>query len=169
MASTIFSSTITRSKNPEKMSVDHLNSLSSLIKVYRCNIIYIINRTVGQFSLGAIEVSFNKVAFLTPKFRILSVFLSSFFQIAMQLRVYAIYNGSKRLAAINAALFALTIGSTIGLMTQSIKRFTEDVNPAMLSARFPYTVCPTWMGSHWQWVIWLPGMFLSRISELAPV
>jgi hypothetical protein len=87
----------------------------------------------------------------------------------MQIRVYAIFDGSKRLAMINAVLFVMTIGASIGLMIKSVEMFTENVNPAMLSARFSFTVCPTWIGAYWQWIIWLPGGFSKSAFKPVPI
>ncbi|KZW03524.1 hypothetical protein EXIGLDRAFT_721739, partial [Exidia glandulosa HHB12029] len=95
-------------------------------------------------------------------------------EIALQMRIYAIYMRSRRLALFNAALFTAEIGTMLYLWWLSGCR-TETMNDAWGSYRSrPVTACAETSGFPWYWVpaavfeIWLASLAVYKVIQRIP-
>ncbi|PPQ76529.1 hypothetical protein CVT26_013364 [Gymnopilus dilepis] len=75
-------------------------------------------------------------------------------EIIMQIRIYILYNRSKRVALINGVLFFISIAGFFTIMIiNAVARRTMIANAVHL----PLPGCPA-INGHSQWALWIPGM-----------
>jgi len=90
---------------------------------------------------------------MDPTIRIVGAISLWSIEIVMQLRIYALYGRSKKIALFNGVLFMISIGCFVGLIVDSSKRRKIVIASAM---QFPLPGCPTINGGI-RWAVWVPA------------
>jgi len=105
----------------------HLYASPGFANTYRCVLIDPVTRLAGAISLWVVEIY-------------------------MQLRIFALYNRSRKVAIFNAVVFIISIGLFIWLMVLNALRRAAMIAPAI---HLPLPGCPTINGGL-QWALWIP-------------
>lgn len=80
-------------------------------------------------------------------------------EVVMQLRIYVLFNRSKKVALINAILFVISIGAFLWIMVfNALQRKTLIAN----AVRLPLPGCPAINGNS-QWALWIPAMLFEFV------
>ncbi|KAF8160037.1 hypothetical protein B0H34DRAFT_674292 [Crassisporium funariophilum] len=90
---------------------------------------------------------------MDPTIRIVGAISLWSIEIVMQLRIYALYGRSKKVALFNGVLFAISIAVFIGLLMDSAKHRNINIASAM---QYPLPGCPTINGGI-RWAVWVPA------------
>jgi len=105
----------------------HLYSQPGFPNTYRCVLIDPVTRLAGALSLWGVEIY-------------------------MQLRIYALFNRSKKVALFNLVVFIISIGLFLWLMVLNALRRGAMIASAI---HLPLPGCPTINGGL-QWTLWIP-------------
>jgi len=94
----------------------------------RCLAAYLAVRIVGAISLWSVEI-------------------------IMQLRIYALFNRSKKVAFFNGILFLISIGLFLRILVVNTSRRTDTIEPFI---RLPLPGCPL-VSCSGHWTLWIPA------------
>ncbi|TFK75077.1 hypothetical protein BDN72DRAFT_556687 [Pluteus cervinus] len=84
-------------------------------------------------------------------------------EIIMQLRVYALFKCSKRVAIFNLVLFSASIGAFCWIVVYNTRLRSSLIASAV---RMPLPGCPTINGGNMAWALWIPATVYERSYAL---
>ncbi|TEB27122.1 hypothetical protein FA13DRAFT_1736941, partial [Coprinellus micaceus] len=91
---------------------------------------------------------------MDPTIRVVGAISLWAIEIVMQLRVYALFNCSRKVAIFNGALFTLSIAAFVVLLVRGSIGRAEIIADAM---RFPLLGCPAINHGPGKWAQWIPA------------
>ncbi|RXW25554.1 hypothetical protein EST38_g371 [Candolleomyces aberdarensis] len=99
-------------------------------------------------------VNDNLCVAIDPTTRLLGGISLWSIEIIMQLRIFALYNRSKKVALFNGVLFIISIGAFLWIMALGAKRRRALIASA---TRLPLPGCPVINGGYANWALWIPA------------
>ncbi|KAF9546969.1 hypothetical protein CPC08DRAFT_796352, partial [Agrocybe pediades] len=102
----------------------------------RCLAIETITRMAGAISLWSVEI-------------------------IMQMRIYFLYNRSKKIALVNMTLFAVSISAFVAIMVINGIRFQTENQ--WVTSLPPYEACPPLRDNSIAWTLWMPGLVFELV------
>ncbi|KAF8150910.1 hypothetical protein B0H34DRAFT_801819 [Crassisporium funariophilum] len=117
---------------------------------------------VTQIHLFAVRGIPNRNLCVTvdPVVRLVGAISLWMVEVIMQLRIYALYNCSKKVAIFNGTLFAISIAAFIWIMIHNANQRAAAITSAL---RFPLPGCPTINAGTSQWALWVPATIFELV------